>query len=275
MSEGDTSGRRSGRRGRRPADPAPAGAPTRNHRPLALARGSALAALLAGLVLAGAAPAAAQEAGRDTATALDSAGATPLVEPSEPGERARWILDAGTGLLTPLADLAPSDAGGPETDPVPAPVQSVGISASARLLYLFSPNLGFGVLGSWATTDVDLQRLAGPGGTPAGDRDLGSADVWAGAGEIVFRPLGPPRRTALDPYLSAGGGVRRLSFTDPSLADSTDPLVTVAGGVRTTISGPFFWTLEGRGFFSSADPTDRGSRQLNDVLVTVGLGLRL
>jgi len=255
MSEGDTLLRRR-RRGRSPGE-------------------AVVALLLAGTLLAGTAPAAAQEPSRDTTATMDSAGPSALLEQPPPEERARWILGAGTGLLTPLADLAPSDPGGPATDPVPAPVQSVGISASARLLYLFSPRLGVGVLGSWATTDVDLQRLAGPGGSPGGDRRLGSADVWAGAGEIVFRPLGSPRRTALDPYLSAGGGVRRLSFTDPSLEDSTDPLVTVAGGVRTTISGPFFWTLEARGFFSSADPTDRGSRQLNDVLVTVGLGLRL
>lgn len=183
---------------------------------------------------------------------------------------ARLVVEAGVGLLAPLANLAPTGAGSGDGGPEPAPSLAVAVSANGSAVYFFDPNLGVGVHGVWSDADVDHQRLAGRPG--AGDRRQGSADFVAGSAELVYRPLGRPGGTSLDPYVAAGGGVRHLSFSDPALDDSTDPVGTAAGGVRTEVAGPVFWTTEVRGFFSTVDPTSRGSRIQTDVVVTVGIG---
>ncbi len=195
--------------------------------------------------------------------------------PTGPAEApARVIVEAGPGLLAPLANLAPGDPGDATTDPVPAPSLSVAASVSANAVYMVGRKLGVGVHGTWSRPDVDLERVVG--GDPTDDtRRLGDADFLAGTGELVYRPLAAPGGTTVDPFLAAGAGVRHLSFSDPSLEDSTDPVATVAGGARTDIGGRFHWLLEVRGFFASADPTGRGSRVQNDVLVTVGVGVGL
>lgn len=223
----------------------------------------AAAIAAAALLAAGApGPAAAQDA--DSVSAPSSRAAAP----------ARVLVEAGPGLLAPLADLAPGDPGDAGTDPRPAPSLSVAGSVSASAVYLFAPNLGVGLHGTWSRPDVDLERVVG--GAPSdGTRRLGDAHFLAGTGELVYRPLAAPGGPSIDPFLAAGAGVRRLSFSDPSLEDSTDPVATVAAGARTALGGRFHWLLEVRGFFASTDPTGRGSRFQNDVLVTVGIGAGL
>lgn len=232
------------------------GGPARLRPRLAAAMAAAAAMAPAALLAAGAsAPAAAQDA--------DSVSAP-----------ARVLVEAGPGLLAPLADLAPGDPGDAGTDPRPAPSLSVAGSVSASAVYLFAPNLGVGLHGTWSRPDVDLERVVG--GAPSdGTRRLGDAHFLAGTGELVYRPLAAPGGPSIDPFLAAGAGVRRLSFSDPSLEDSTDPVATVAAGARTALGGRFHWLLEVRGFFASTDPTGRGSRFQNDVLVTVGIGAGL
>jgi hypothetical protein len=197
------------------------------------------------------------------------------VPSSGPAEaRSRVLVEVGPGLLAPLANLAPGDTGAPGTAPEPAPSLSVAGSASANAVYLFSPKLGIGLHGTWSRPDVDLERVVG--GAPSEDtRRLGDADFLAGTGELVYRPLAAPGGRSIDPFLAAGAGMRHLSFSASSLEDSTDPVVTVAGGARTALGGRFHWLLEVRGFFASTDPTGRGSRVQNDVLVTVGVGAGL
>lgn len=241
-----------GRDGDRPDGPA-----GRGPRPAAAIAAAGL--LAAGLV----GPAPAQDA--------DS-----LPAPSSPVAEAsfRVLVEAGPGLLAPLANLAPGDPGGPGAAPEPAPSLSVAASASANVAYLFSPKLGVGLHGTWSRPDVDLERVVG--GSPSDDtRRLGHSDFLAGTGELVYRPLAAPGGRSIDPYLAAGAGVRHLSFSAPSLEDSTDPVVSLAGGARTALGGRFHWLLEVRGFFASTDPTGRGSRVQNDVLVTVGIGAGL
>lgn len=209
------------------------------------------------------------------AQGVDTAADEIPLEP-EGKDFSRLYLEGSVGLLTPLADLAPDKVNDPSAPRDPAPVFSVAISYRGGVTYFFSPMWGVAVSGMWSNPDVDLQQLRVPGETPEeGAGRLGSADFVTGAGEVVFRPLGAPRGAPLDPYLSLGGGVRHLSFSDPSLEDGTDPMATVAGGIRTSVAGPVFWSLEFRSFFSSADPTPRGARRQSDVVVTVGLGARL
>lgn len=222
----------------------------------------AAAALLgaAALLLCLSPPASAQDAAGDTAYA---------------GADAPVLLDAGVGLLTPLANLAPSDEGGASTAPRPAPSLSVAVSASVNAVYLLSPRLGVGLHGAWSRPDVDLERVVGGSATPEGSRSLGTADFLAATAEVVFRPLAAPGGAIVDPYLAAGAGLRRFSFSEPSLDDSTDPVGTAAAGARTSLGDRIYWLLEVRGFVSSTDPTARGSRVQHDIVVTVGLGTRL
>lgn len=202
-----------------------------------------------------------------------SAGA-PERAADRPGT-SRLLVEAGAGLFAPLADLAPTGDAGGGVAAEPAPSLSVAASASLGAVYLLGPSLGVGLHGTWSGPEVDLQRIAGGTASDGSARRLGSADWVAASAELVYRPLGASPNSSLDPYVAAGVGLRHLAFSDPGLADSTDPLGTVAGGVRTGLGGRFFWTLEARAFFSSTDPTSRGSRFQNDVLVTVGLGARL
>lgn len=233
----------------------------------ALAGTAAVACLV--LLTLPAAPAGGQEVPEGTGTHPDPAAG------ASDGGASGVIVDVGVGLLTPLANLAPT-APPTAVDREPAPSLSVAVSASANAVYLFTPKLGVGVHGAWSNADVDVERVLGGGDGDDGDsRRRGSADFLAGSAELVYRPLGRPRGTSLDPYLAAGGGVRHLSFSDARLEDETGPMGTVAGGVRTEVIGPLFWTTEVRGFFSTADPTDRGSRIQTDVVVSVGLGAGL
>lgn len=239
-------------------------APTRLRRTAVRA---AAAVLLAGTALLGSAglgPASAQRSSADTGAVRD--------RPAEDGPHV--LVEAGASLMAPLVNLSASDAGDGAGDPEPAPSLSVAPSVSANAVYLLGPMLGVGLHGTWARPDVDLERVVG--GTPEdGDRRLGHADFLAATGELVYRPLAAPGAPSIDPFLAAGAGLRHLSFSEPSLEGGTDPLGTVAGGVRTDVGGRFFWTLEVRGLFAPADPTGEGSRIQSDVLVTVGVGLGL
>lgn len=198
----------------------------------------------------------------------------PAPGPEATDEPARLLVEAGPGLLAPLSNLAPGEPGDATTDPEPAPSLSVAASVSANAVYLVSPKIGVGLHATWSRPDVDLERVLGD--APDDDaRRLGDAVFLAGTGELVYRPLAAPGSRSIDPFLAAGAGVRRLSFSDPSLEDGTDPVGTVAGGVRTALGGPFSWLLEVRGFFASTDPIGGGRQVQNDVLVTVGIGAGL
>lgn len=204
-----------------------------------------------------------QEEGRATGTGDPGIGAAPLT------------LHLALGLLTPLSDLTPAASGGASDEVNPAPQLSPGVGVAVGATLFFSPKIGLGARVSWSNTDVDVQEVAGGGS--AGERLLGEADYVTASLEFIYRLLVGPLGGLLDPYVAAGAGVRHVSFSfdDPLLVDGTDPMGTLAAGIRTSLGRRFHWTLEVRDHISVFEAVDAEGRLQNDLMVTVGFGVGL
>jgi hypothetical protein len=150
---------------------------------------------------------------------------------------------------------------------------STGIVLAGSATLFLSPKLGLAVRASWAGAEVDRKALPDGG---SGDQRLGDSDYVTATAGVVYRLLERPIG-ALDPYVSAGAGVRHISFSfdDPQVEDATDPMLTLAAGMRAFLLGRIHWTLDVRDAISMFEATDGGSRLQNDLLVTVGFGARL
>lgn len=188
--------------------------------------------------------------------------------------RSSVIFDLSIGLLTPLGNLTPDEEATEATEITPALQLSTGVVLAGGATLFLGPKVGLAFHASWAGADVDQKAL--PDGGTDDDRPLGDADHLTATVGVVYRLLAAPLG-ALDPYVSAGAGIRRVSFSfdDPRLEDATDPMLTAAAGVRAFLMGRFHWTLDVRNGISMFEAADGGSRIQNDLMVTVGLGARM
>ncbi|MGD8866981.1 MAG: hypothetical protein PVI01_05115 [Gemmatimonadales bacterium] len=188
-------------------------------------------------------------------------------------QRSSLIFDLSIGLLTPLGNLTADQQASDVTEITPGLRLSTGVVLAGSATLFLNPKLGLAIHGSWAGAEVDQKALPDGG---SGDQRLGDADYVTATVNVVYRLLERPIG-ALDPYISAGAGVRHISFSfeDPQIEDATDPMVTLAAGMRAFLLGRIHWTLDVRDAISMFEATDGESRLQNDLLVTVGFGARL
>ena len=108
--------------------------------------------------------------------------------------------------------------------------------------------------------------------------DLGSTDYMTGLLNLTFRINSSGSASALEPYFTIGGGVRRTLVDgtfDPEVANSTDPAATAALGIRVPAIAGLWFRGELRNIASRYKSPATGEMSLqNDILITVGIGLR-
>lgn len=220
-----------------------------------------LPALLLALPVApvGPAPASAQEA---RAVGEERARPDPLLGAG------RFEVTALAGALAPLSRL--SEGGG-----------ALGTELAASGLfsldgvYWVGGRLGLGLRAAYAPATVSVVpgELAG-----AAPQELGPADYLSVSAEARVR-FGPPGEgLALTPYLSAGAGVRQLdvrAVAGPEVEDTTDPLVTLAGGALLPLAGPVELRIELRDHLTFYETPAGESRLQNELAALVGASLEI
>lgn len=171
------------------------------------------------------------------------------------------------GFLAPLALLSTSDIS-----------FSTEVSSSAAVSGTVAWWLGdFGVAarGVWAPAQLGLRPTGIGGAVPD---DLGGAEYVAGTVDLVYRLQLTGPAWIVEPFLAVGGGLRRLeldALAEPEVRSATDPVGTVAAGVRVDVWRPVAIRFEVRDHVSRFDATETGASKLqNDILVTVGLSVR-
>lgn len=172
-------------------------------------------------------------------------------------------LTVGAGALAPLARLT--------SDVLFETEVSATAALSGGVTYWLGDRFGLTAQGSWAPADLDVRVSQFTGPIPQG---LGDADHVTATAGIVYRFASSGAGAMMEPYLSAGAGLRRLSVdpqASPDVENATDPVATVAGGVYTPVWRDFALRVEIRDVISSYEsPLTGESRLQNDILVTVG-----
>lgn len=171
------------------------------------------------------------------------------------------------GVLAPLSLLSSSDVS-----------FSTEVSTSAAVgggVAWWLGALGVEARGVWAPARLGLRPTGIGGAVPD---DLGDAEYLAGTIDLVYRLRLAGPAGMVEPFLAAGGGVRRLELDPiarPEVRSATDPVGSLAVGARVDLWRPVAIRLEVRDHVSRFDATETGASKLqNDVLVAVGLSVR-
>lgn len=170
--------------------------------------------------------------------------------------------------LTPVAPLTRSDVSF-DTE------VSSALAASGALTWWLGPHTGISARGIWAPAELNIRGV--PGGAAVPD-DLGDADYLAGTLELAYRFLPGGAAAMLEPFLSAGVGVRDLELDPvaaPEARSATDPAATVAAGSYVRIWDRTALRIELRDLVSEFDAgeTEEGELQ-HDIFISVGLSYR-
>lgn len=171
-------------------------------------------------------------------------------------------------VLAPLARLTESDVS------FDTEVSSTAGLAGAFTWWL-DRHLGVSARAAWAPAQLNLRGA--PLGAAVPD-DLGDADYLAGTLEATWRFLPGGAASMLEPFVSAGGGVRHLALDPvaaPEARSATDPAATVAAGTGVRVWEDASLRLELRDLVSSYDAGETGEGRIqHDVTVSVGVTLR-
>lgn len=187
---------------------------------------------------------------------------------AEGDQEGGFDLMASVGLLTPIADLTEN----PDTY---GTSMKVSVAFSADGTAWLSRRFGIVAMGLYAAPDLQPRKLLPGEEAP----ELGGATYIAGTVSGVYRFIGEGSRSAIEPYLLFGAGVRHLKVDDeagPELETSTNPVVTLGGGIRFEGISGLLMRVEAReigSFYKS--PATGNSRLQNDVLFTFSIGTRV
>lgn len=183
----------------------------------------------------------------------------------EPPTGPEFALSAS--VLAPLAELT--------STPLFATEVSTAVGASATVAWWFGRHVGVTAQGVWAPGELNVRQSEFTGPVPTG---LGDVRYLAGTAAFTYRLAASGALAVVEPYFGLGGGVRRLSFepqASPDAEDATDPVGTVLAGAITRVGPSLSLRLEIRDLVSYYEsPLDGEARLQNDVLVSVGVGLR-
>ncbi len=175
-------------------------------------------------------------------------------------------LFASIGVLTPIANLTENPG---SFGTVITPNALFGLEATMWA----SDAIGIGVLGMYAPVELDAFATQFMGAVP---ENLGSVDFAAAMANLTFRLRSSGSASTLEPYFSIGGGIRHLSVDEiaaPEAETSTDPAVTIAGGIRVLVADGVWIRGELRDIASRyTSPATGEAIFQNDFAVSFGLG---
>lgn len=176
------------------------------------------------------------------------------------------------GVLSPAGNLTGDIPSAPP--PFPGdPANAMEVSDSPA----FGGGVGVRLLGTLA---VEGQLLFAPGAElQTVDRgiEVTGAEVLTATGYLLYQfPL-----PVVEPFVGAGGGVKRLSFDDPTVLgtdDESDLTGTVLAGAYVDLIPGWTIRVDARDYISSfSDPrvADGDSELQNDLVFTAGLAWRI
>lgn len=184
-----------------------------------------------------------------------------------PGSDTGPELVGFVGVLQPLSNLTED----PTTFGMTIPPD---LLMGGEATWWASPVVGIGVMGLYSPATLNPVRAGGPG---RGITRLGELEYMTGMANLTFRLRSSGSTSLLEPYASVGAGLRRLRFAGRAVPEitATDPAATIAAGLRISLS-PSVWLrgeVRDMASFYISRATDV-SRLQNDVVVTIGLGVR-
>lgn len=175
-------------------------------------------------------------------------------------------LNPRIGLYTPLTDL--TDA-------------SSTIEA-AKLDNSLAIGLGiefdFAMLPVGLRANLDYATSSSVNFENSSINDTNETTLLALTGDLIFRPL--PRVVVLQPYLFAGGGIKKYDFSwdaasVETIENDSDPTIHLGGGLDFGL-GPLALNAELGDYMSWFKPADgEDSTMQHDLFVTVGFSIGL
>jgi len=185
-------------------------------------------------------------------------------------DEGRFELVGQVGLLTPVSNLT-EDSNAFDTS------MKVALAYTLDATYWTSKKFGLGVVGLYSPGELQMLPSGFQGAVP---NDLGDADYIAGVVNAIYRFRGTGSGSGAEPYIAAGAGIRRLSvdaIARPQVESSTDPVGTLAGGIRIEDVGfGLLMKVEIRDFITSYEsPTTGASKFQHDFAIRLGFGTRI
>lgn len=145
----------------------------------------------------------------------------------------------------------------------------------ASLEVWFGGAVGLGVGGGIASPDLTL-TVVDPDSGMQQDIDLGSTDYLHGEALLLWRPELRGSAASVLPYFGIGAGVRRLSFDDPDVDDTTDLTLVLNAGTHLRLSDRVHLRLDLRDLISSFEGEGfESSDTQHDLLARIGVGIGL
>lgn len=177
-------------------------------------------------------------------------------------------IGAFVGWVSPLSNLT-------ENPDAFATVVNPYVAFGGEAVYWLTSTFGIGAFGLFAPSQLRATQLQ----DPTASVDLGNANYITAVVNAVYQIPVSGTATPVRPYFALGAGIRRLDLDETQATEagsSTDPVATLAAGVRIPFSaGIALWT-ELRDFASYYESPITGDSKLqNDIAITVGVGTRI
>ena len=176
-------------------------------------------------------------------------------------------LGAFVGWVSPLSNLT--------ENPAFATVVNPYISFGAEAVYWLNRRFGIGAFGLFAPSELQATQVL----DQTAPVDLGSANYITAVANVVYQIPVSGTATPVRPYFALGAGVRHLDLDKTQAteaASSTDPVATLAAGVRIPFSARIALWTELRDFASFFESPITGDSKLqNDIAITIGVGTRI
>jgi hypothetical protein len=178
-------------------------------------------------------------------------------------------IGAFVGWMSPLSNLTENP------DAEFATVVNPYVAFGAEAVYWVSRSFGVGAFGLFAPSQLQATQVV----DPTAPVDLGDATYITAVANIVYQVPVSGTASPVRPYFALGAGIRHLDLDETQVteaASSTDPVATLAAGVRIPFSaGIALWTelRDIASYFES--PITGDSKLQNDIAITVGLGARI
>lgn len=201
---------------------------------------------------------------------LEPAGAQ-MAEEGDDAVAAPTGLEIGAfvGWVSPLSNLTENP------DAEFATVVNPYVAFGAEAVYWFSHTLGIGAFGLFAPSELQATQAL----DPTAPTDLGGANYITAVANVVYRIPVSGTASPVRPYFALGGGIRHLDLDEAQAteaASSTDPVATLAAGVRIPFSAGIALWSELRDVASYYESPITGDSKLqNDIAITVGVGTRI
>ena len=177
-------------------------------------------------------------------------------------------IGAFLGWVSPLSNLT-------EDPGAFGIVMNPYVAFGAEAVYWLTRTFGIGAFGLFAPSELQATQPEDPTALV----DLGNANYITAVANVVYQIPVSGSANLVQPYFALGAGIRHLDLDETlatEAASSTDPVATLAAGVRIPFSTRITLWTELRDFASYFEsPVTGDSKLQNDITITLGVGTRI